>query len=184
MDCPRGLSKTLMPPPRPQAIGLNGCKEREILNNHRPCGHVDGQRSALLTGCVAVKIGLGTASMVVPRLGWSMASPAVVPRSSTARPHRCPQGSDNPKRRLRGHRRSRPALPRAMHGSGWREDSPAPGDPGPEPSVRWTVSQHRIVQPAALTPAFAGPYHRCFGAISAPDLCLPSTMTGLRESFP
>ncbi len=36
---------------------------------------------------------------------------------------------------------------------------------------------------AALTPAFAGPYHRFFGAVSAPNLCLPSIMTGLRESF-
>jgi hypothetical protein len=52
------------------------------------------------------------------------------------------------------------------------------------PRMRRGRSRRRTVPPAALTPAFAGPYHRCFGAISAPDLCLPSTLTGLRESFP
>jgi hypothetical protein len=52
------------------------------------------------------------------------------------------------------------------------------------PRARRARSRRRIVPPAALTPAFAGPYHRCFGAISAPDVCLPSTLTGLRESFP
>jgi hypothetical protein len=36
---------------------------------------------------------------------------------------------------------------------------------------------------AALTPGFTGPYYRSFGAIFAPDLSLPSTLTGLRESF-
>lgn len=35
---------------------------------------------------------------------------------------------------------------------------------------------------SALTPGFRGPYHRVFGAVSAPNLCLPSTTTGLRES--
>jgi hypothetical protein len=53
--------------------------------------------------------------------------------------------------------------------------------PAPDALGRIATS---IVRPAALTPAFTGPYHRCFGAICAPDLCLPSTMTGLRESFP
>ena len=52
------------------------------------------------------------------------------------------------------------------------------------PRCAAAVSQQCIVQPAALTPAFAGPYHRCFGAVSAPDLCLPSTLTALREPFP
>jgi hypothetical protein len=52
------------------------------------------------------------------------------------------------------------------------------------PRMRRGRSRRRMVPPAALTPAFAGPYHRCFGAISALDLCLPSTLTGLRESFP
>jgi hypothetical protein len=52
------------------------------------------------------------------------------------------------------------------------------------PWTRRGGSRRHIALPAALTPAFAGPYHRCFGAISAPDLCLPSTLTGLRESFP
>jgi hypothetical protein len=40
--------------------------------------------------------------------------------------------------------------------------------------VRRARSRRRIVPPAALTPAFAGPYHRCFGAILAPTFaCLP-----------
>jgi hypothetical protein len=56
--------------------------------------------------------------------------------------------------------------------------------PVPADSARLAGSQQRILEPAALTPAFAGPYHRFFGAIWAPNLCLPSTMTGLRESFP
>jgi hypothetical protein len=36
--------------------------------------------------------------------------------------------------------------------------------------------------PAALTPGFTGPYYRGFGAVFAPGLSLPSTLTGLRES--
>ena len=36
--------------------------------------------------------------------------------------------------------------------------------------------------PPALTPGFTGPYYRGFGAIFAPGLSLPSTLTGLRES--
>jgi hypothetical protein len=70
----------------------------------------------------------------------------------------------------------------------------------PEARVRRTLDMLRSVQPgagslgggggtdprgdlAALTPGFRGPYHRNFGAVSAPNLCLPSTTTGLRESY-
>src|SRR6266540_3006680 len=148
--------------PCPQPIGLNGCKKRETRNNHRPCGHVDEQRSVLLTRRMAVKIRLGTVALIVPRSRRPMAPAEVVPRSSTARPHRCPQGGDRP--------------------GGGSGNILVVGRHGPLCTLG--VSRHRIVEAAALTPAFAGPYHRCFGAISAPDLCLPSTLTGLRESFP
>ena len=170
--------------PCPQPIGLNGCKKRETRNNHRPCGHVDEQRSVLLTRRMAVKIRLGTVALIVPRSRRPMAPAEVVPRSSTARPHRCPQGGDRPGGG------SGNILVVGRHGP-----QPHPGAVGPRlpvgspplgrgPLCTLGVSRHRIVEAAALTPAFAGPYHRCFGAISAPDLCLPSTLTGLRESFP
>jgi hypothetical protein len=167
-------------------------RREKSLNSHRSCGHVDERRSALLTGRVTVKIRLGTAALVVPRSGRRMAPSAVVPRSSTARPHRCPQGDGRP---LPGSRR----LSRARLGRGrgdrqagfstgarsdWRADCALYRHGAPGPPVSWLVSKPRILKAAALTPAFAGPYHRCFGAISAPGLCLPSTMTGLRESFP
>jgi hypothetical protein len=154
----------------PQATGLNGCKKREPCNNHRPCGHVDDHPSCLVSGRTAVKNQLGTAAAVVPRSRRSMWILQVVPRSSTARPQRCPQA---------GGSSTTPALGRERVDRSAGElvvAVPAPGALG-----RIATS---IVRPAALTPAFTGPYHRCFGAICAPDLCLPSTMTGLRESFP
>src|SRR6266536_1959428 len=82
--------------PCPQPIGLNGCKKRETRNNHRPCGHVDEQRSVLLTRRMAVKIRLGTVALIVPRSRRPMAPAEVVPRSSTARPPRCPHCGDRP----------------------------------------------------------------------------------------
>src|SRR6266540_6705049 len=65
--------------PCPQPIGLNGCKKRETRNNHRPCGHVDEQRSVLLTRRMAVKIRLGTVALIVPRSRRPMAPAEVVP---------------------------------------------------------------------------------------------------------
>jgi large subunit ribosomal protein L34 len=103
----------------PQATGLNGCKKREPCNNHRPCGHVDDHPSCLVSGRTAVKNQLGTAAAVVPRSRRSMWILQVVPRSSTARPQRCPQagGVDyarsrpregRPERRRARRRRPRP----------------------------------------------------------------------------
>jgi hypothetical protein len=221
-------------------------RREKSLNNHRACGHVDEPSSALLTGHATVKIGLGTAGVAVPRPILTATPAMVVPRPSTALPHRCPQGKEDGERadtrspgppawRRRRRRGRAPASPRqlptvrprqpvAAHGAlhrrgrqfyAARASGPrhrqrhapraldrrrcqrraAPGvlgfrprrrhaAPQPEPPVRWAVSRDRTGRAAALTPAFAGPYHRCFGAISAPNLCLPSTLTGLRESFP
>jgi large subunit ribosomal protein L34 len=72
---------------------MDGRREKS-LNNHRSCGHVDGEPSSLLTAYVPVKIRLGTAPSVVPKMRGSIVLRAVVPRPSTARPHRCPQGID------------------------------------------------------------------------------------------
>jgi hypothetical protein len=156
----------------PQATGLNGCKKREPCNNHRPCGHVDDHPSCLVSGRTAVKNQLGTAAAVVPRSRRSMWILQVVPRSSTARPQRRPQAGGSSTQSALGLERGRSECRRARR----RRTRPTRAR-----LARLTTS---IVRPAALTPAFAGPYHRCFGAICALDLCLPSTMTGLRESFP
>ena len=82
--------------------------------NHRSCGHVDEWPSALLTGRVTVKIRLGTAALAVPRSGRSMRSGEVVPRSSTGRPHDCPQAYGGAERATRGAINSVPAAREPM----------------------------------------------------------------------
>jgi hypothetical protein len=156
----------------PQATGLNRCKREETQSNHRPCGHVDDHRSCLVSGCIGIKNQLGTGGAFVPSSRRSMGIAQVVPRSSTARPQRRPQAGGSSTQSALGLERGRSECRRARR----RRTRPTRAR-----LARLTTS---IVRPAALTPAFAGPYHRCFGAICALDLCLPSTMTGLRESFP
>jgi hypothetical protein len=174
----------------PQAIGLKRCKKRETFQNHRSCGHVDDTGSWLVKPCATVKNGLGTGGAVIPRLGPPPALGEVVPRPSTARPHGCPQPDEGAAAGGSDLKATRTVIVRSV-------------SPDPEEEVRLEGIRCPMpdglgrrgegVEPltegaskpltAALTPGFTGPYYRSFGAIFAPDLSLPSTLTGLRESF-
>jgi large subunit ribosomal protein L34 len=55
-------------------------RREKSRNNHRSCGHVDEQRSVLLTRRMAVKIRLGTVALIVPS-----SSPSLSPRRRPSR---------------------------------------------------------------------------------------------------
>ena len=165
-------------------------EQRKPRQSHRSCGHVDDLRSALLSRPVTVQRGLGTVVPVIPRCARSATTRPVVPRSSTGRPPSRPHARAPEHVSCQACIFTRSELRRVSPFSGMRSrchdlhgQGRGRGHRHGAGGVRFAGHPAGKAEVVALTPAFAGPYHRFFGAISAPNLCLPSTMTGLRESF-